>query len=120
VQEEFLMNKSVGIEKGHDTDLLEDTKIKTIKVQDWMSDPEKHLQEIENAEILLERLLQEREALLVYIKALRSWARDVIGGIHDAKDQPSDMVLLEAKMNLPGYLRKEIQNDEELWDGQLK
>lgn len=110
------MTRSVRKEKGHDIDLLEDTRSKTTKVQDWLSDPEKHLQEIENAEILLERLLQEREALLAYIRALRSWVGDIIGGICDSKDQPSDMVLLEAKMNLPGYLRKEIQNDGKKWD----
>jgi hypothetical protein len=114
-QEVLEMVKPVGMDKGQDTGLTEETKFRTIDVQDWLADPERYLHEIQQAEVLLERLLKERESLLRYIKALRSWAREIVGGTYEPDDQPSDMVLLEATLNLPGYLRKEIQNDEQCW-----
>ena len=105
------MGKYMDTNKRREMDLMESAHDTDPRVRDWLSDPEKYIQEIENAEILLERLLQEREMLLAYIKALRDWARDVAGWEDRKSGQPSDMALLEAMMNLPGYLRKEIQMD---------
>ena len=107
------MGKYIGTNKRREMELMESTHDTDSRVRDWLSDPEKYIQEIENAEVLLERLLQEREMLLAYIKALRAWARDVAGWGDRKSDQPSDMALLEAMLNLPGYLRKEIQMDYE-------
>ena len=97
-------------EKKNDTGILEEARPSTERMQDWLTDPEKYLQEIENAEILIDRLLTERDSLLDYIRALRFWAYEVIGGSVNLNDQPKDMLLLEAMMNLPEYLRKEIRN----------
>ena len=105
------MTGAVGNEKEKDTGVLEETTNYVDRMRDWLEDPEKYIQEIEHVEVLLDRLLAEREALMTYIKALRFWAYEVIGGSVIASNQPTDMMLLEAMMNLPEHLRKEIQND---------
>ena len=106
------MTEPVGKEMERDTDILEETAHPTERMRDWLTDPEKYIQEIENTEILVDRLLQEREALFSYIKALRFWAYEVIGGSVNLNEQPRDMMLLEAMKNLPDHLRKEIQRNE--------
>ena len=95
------MNALEGENMERDTGILDDTTSRSVRMQDWLSYPEKYIQDIENSEILIDRLLEERDALLAYIKALRFWAYEVIGGSVNLNDQPTDMILLEAMMNLP-------------------
>jgi len=105
------MTESVGMDKERDTGILEEPLHQVDRMRDWLTDPEKYIQEIENTEILLDRLLSERESLLSYIKALRFWAYEVIGGSVNLNDQPRDMMLLEAMKKLPDHLRREIRMD---------
>jgi hypothetical protein len=106
------MGESEGIGKDLDTELLERSSDAIEIMPDWLASPEAILQEIEKAEVLITRLLHEREELLEYIRALRFWAYEVIGGSVSMNDQPIDMYLLQDMMKLPSYLRKEIESRE--------
>ena len=92
-------------------DLLERLRPAT-RIKDWLTDPGKYIEEIENTEMLVDRLIFERELLLNYSKAMRLWAYGVIGGNGSLNETPRDVMLLEAMNNLPDYLRNEIQRDD--------
>jgi hypothetical protein len=98
-------------ERALDTESLLDRRRPAISIIGWLTNPAKYIQEIEKTEMLLDRLIFERELLLNYSKAVRSWAYEALCGKGSLDGPPRDLMLLEAMNNLPEHLREEIQGE---------
>jgi hypothetical protein len=103
-----LARKATGLETG----ILLASDRPSDCMRDWLIDQDQFDQRIENTELLVDRLLQEREALLNYAKAMRLWAYELISGTRNMIEEPRDLMLLEAMKNLPDHLLEEIQRDD--------